>query len=376
MPVGYQLNNFSDSIPEVQMRVAIITRSTLYQIHGGSAVQVLQTAKELNSLGIETTIFLAHEKIDYDKFDLLHFFDLTRPSNILYHTTRTQKPYVVSPLLVDYSEYDKKHRKGLSGFLLQFFSTNGIEYVKTIGRWILNKDSLQSKKYLLKGQLNSIKEVLRNAAFVLPNSEMEYQQLRIKYNIDSKYLIIPNGVDLTVFVPNQNSKKDEKLVICAARFEGIKNQLNMIKALNQTEFKVKFIGGATPNQKNYLEKCKRLAANNIEFIPNIEQEMLVEYYQLAKVHVLPSWFETCGLSSLEAATMGCNIVISNRGFSKEYFSEHAFYCDPESPDSILNAVKRAASAPRQSSMQLKIINNFTWEKAASKTAEAYKRILN
>ncbi len=58
---------------------------------------------------------------------------------------------------------------------------------------------------------------------------------------------------------------------------------------------------------------------------------------------MPSWFETTGLSSLEAAAMGCNIVITRKGDAYEYFGDYAYYCDPESPDSIFKAIEKAAS---------------------------------
>ena len=87
----------------------------------------------------------------------------------------------------------------------------------------------------------------------------------------------------------------------------------------------------------------KLAAKNIHFIDHLPQEELIHYYQKAKVHVLPSWFETCGLSTLEAAAMGCNIVITNKGYASEYFNDHAFYCDPSSPASILDAIYKASN---------------------------------
>jgi len=41
-------------------------------------------------------------------------------------------------------------------------------------------------------------------------------------------------------------------VLCIARIEGIKNQLNLIKALNDTEFNVLLIGSHAPNQKDIM----------------------------------------------------------------------------------------------------------------------------
>jgi glycosyltransferase involved in cell wall biosynthesis len=91
------------------------------------------------------------------------------------------------------------------------------------------------------------------------------------------------------------------------------------------------------------------------------------------VHVLPSWFETCGLSSLEAASMGCNIVITRKGYAAEYFQDNAFYCDPASPSSIRAAIEQAAIAPLRKEFQQKIFSHFTWQNAAAATYQAYKK---
>ena len=95
------------------MKVVLITRSTLYSIPGGDTVQVVQTARQLTELHVDTEIVLSNQEINYDNYDLLHFFNITRPADILYHSKKSKKPYVVSTILCNYSEYDKHHRKGL-----------------------------------------------------------------------------------------------------------------------------------------------------------------------------------------------------------------------------------------------------------------------
>ncbi len=126
------------------------------------------------------------------------------------------------------------------------------------------------------------------------------------------------------------------------------------------------IGAAAPNQSQYYNNSRKLAAPNITFIDYLPQEELASYYQKAKVHILPSWFETCGLSSLEAAAMGCNIVITDKGYTREYFEDYAFYCDPASPESIRRAIDQAANAPYPDQLGDKILNNYTWQQAAEK----------
>lgn len=142
------------------MKVAIIARSTFYSVPGGDTVQAVQTARELNVIGIDTEIRLSNEPIAYGQYDLLHFFNIIRPSDILYHSKKAKKPYVVSTILCDYSEYDKYYRKGGAGILFSIFSSDSIEYLKTIARWLLGKDHLSSISYLWKGQRKSIIEIL------------------------------------------------------------------------------------------------------------------------------------------------------------------------------------------------------------------------
>jgi len=356
------------------MKVAIIARSTLFRVPGGDTVQAVQTARHLANIGIDMDILLCNEQIAYNQYDLLHFFNLIRPADILYHSKKANKPYVVSTILCNYGEYDKHHRKNGS-ILLSRLSADSIEYLKTIARWLLGRDHLSSLAYLWKGQRRSILDVLKRSAMILPNSISEYQRVEQTYPTNSKCRIIPNGVDPDMFVYDPSVEKDEKLVLCVARIEGIKNQLNLIKALNDTGYKLLIIGAHAPNQAHYYAECRRIAANNISFIDHIPQTQLIKYYQKAKVHILPSWFETTGLSSIEAAIMGCSIVITDRGDAKEYFGRDAFYCEPGDPHSILNAVQQAGNAPFNNHLYQKINEQYTWQAAANQTLKAYQSVL-
>lgn len=358
------------------MRVAFITRSTLHTVPGGDTVQIMQTAKYLAGYGIDADICLTNEKIDYRRYDLIHFTNIIRPSDILCHIEQTKTPFVLSPFLIDYSEYDRYYRKGMSGIILRQFSANMNEYAKTFGRWLNGRDVLQSKSYLWKGQRKSVREILRKAAMILPNSEAENKKLREVFEVDQDYSVVHFGVDPLVFHTDEKIAKDEKMVVCAARIEGIKNQLNLIKALNNTAYTLLLIGSPAPNQKNYYEKCRKIAAKNIIFQDRIPQHELLHFYKKAKVHALPSWFETCGLSSLEAAAMGCNVTITDKGYTREYFGDDAFYCEPGDPGSIYDQIERASMADCRTSLQRKVLCNYTWQKAAAITSEAYKKVIS
>lgn len=357
------------------MNVLFIIRSTLFTNKGGDTIQILQTAHCLRELGVSVTVASTLKEIAYEEYDLLHFFNITRPADILRHIERSGKPYVVTPIFVDYSEFDRNFRKGPTGFVLGFLGTNGIEYVKTVGRFLLKGEKLVSKKYLLQGQKRSIKKVLHSAQLLLPNSQSEYNRLLGKYGIEKNYSVIPNAVsDLFVRAAQDIPEKIPSLVLCVARIEGLKNQLNLIKALNSTQYTLVLIGQPATHQLGYYQACRQMAAPNVQFIGYLPQDELLGYYLKAKVHVLPSWFETTGLSSLEAAALGCNIVITDKGDTTEYFGDHAWYCDPSSPESIRRAVDAAAASSPSGALQRKVISEYTWTQAAMKTRLAYAHI--
>ena len=357
------------------MKVVFIVRATLYSTPGGDTIQVNETARHLKEMDVEVDIRKADETIGYNDYDLLHFFNITRPADMLVHVKRSGKPFVVSTILIDYSDYDKKERHGFTGKMLSLFSADGIEYLKTIYRWVTGKDRLVSMAYLWIGQRRSIKKILRETKEVLVQAEAEYFALLKRYGIVPEYSVVYNGVNTELFQYTTTTNRNENLVLCVARIEGIKNQYNLIRALNNSAYKLLLIGDAAPNQQNYYEQCKSIAAENISFVSHLPQEQLVNYYSAARVHVLPSWFEVCGLSSLEAAAMGCRVVISNKGFAPSYFKNDVFYCDPSKPNTILEAVNEAATANVNGELQKRVLQNYTWQKTAEKTLSVYKKYI-
>ncbi|MGN6533395.1 MAG: hypothetical protein ACTHK0_16755, partial [Ginsengibacter sp.] len=124
------------------MKVAMISRSSLFTSKGGDTIQMQQTARHLREMNLEVDIRLTKEKISYEKYDLLHFFNLTRPADILTHIQKSKTPFVVTPLLIDYSEFDQYHRKGLSGKIFHHLSAGQIEYFKMAGRVVKRQETL------------------------------------------------------------------------------------------------------------------------------------------------------------------------------------------------------------------------------------------
>ena len=226
----------------------MISRSTLYTSPGGDTMQIHMTAKHLRELGVEVDILTAENQVQYEKYDLIHFFNIIRPDDILHHIKKNRR-YVVSTVFVDYSEFDKSARPGISGFMFKMMNPYHIEYIKCIARFILRRDTLKSFYFLLHGQFNSILHIARNAKLLLPNSHNEYRRFQKAFG-DFPYQKVVNAVDPEVFneaVIANKAYRDHILVV--GRIEGIKNQLNVIKAVINSSYQLTIIGKSSLNQR-------------------------------------------------------------------------------------------------------------------------------
>lgn len=356
-------------------RIAAISRATLFSSPGGDTKQIERTALYLRELGVRIDVLLTNQPIDYRKYDLLHFFNITRPADILHHALKSERPYVVSPIFVEYGHEDGDG--SLRGLLRKRFGSDGMEYLKVVARRLRNGEQIGSLKYLTRGHRRSVIRIVQNAAMLLPNSESEYQRFARHYGYAPPYHIIPNGVDMPRVLKNYPIIPSHKgAVVCMGRIEPRKNQLRLIQALRGSGLKLIIHGEASPNHAQYERRCREAAGDDCFFEGWLQGDEVFAAYASAKVHAMPSFFETTGLSSLEAAAMGCNVVIGNIGDdAPEYFGEYAYYANPNDIDSIRSAVMKAYEAPYDEKLRLKIFDKFTWENAAQETLRAYRQVL-
>lgn len=361
------------------INILMIARQTLNSSPGGDTVQINSTAHYLRKMGFKVDIALAKDSIDYTRYHLVHFFNIIRPDDILSHIVKTDLPFVISTIFVEYTEYEQQNRKGLLKLVTRVFNGDQLEYLKSLARVMLNGDKINSMRYFLSGQRQSVRYAAKHASMLLPNSVSEYTRFEKRYHVKNSFIKVPNAVDVSVFTDDIKPDLNyEDAILCVGRIEGRKNQLNLMKALIDTNLKLVIIGKPSPNHLKYYQECLDIASrhDNIKFVEHIDHQQLVSIYKAAKVHVLPSWFETTGLSSLEAAIMGCNIVVTPKGDTREYFGDWAYYCEPDDIASIREAVLKAHAAPVDPGLRNYILEHYTWEQAAIKTAEAYYQVLN
>lgn len=366
------------------MNILFQSRKTLYSAPGGDTTQILKTKEFLEKLGMKVDISLELTP-DVSKYDIVHVFNLMRPQE-LYLQVKNAKKYgkkvALSTIYGPYEEYEKKARGGILQVLNNMLSITQIEYLKVIARAVLNFEfSKGTLVYLLNGHKRLQKKIIRMVDVFLPNSDSEMLRVAKDFHLNEyNYVAVANAVDTNKFNYEKVSidpelEKYRDCVLCVSRIEGRKNQLNIIRACKDLPYTFVFIGKPGPNFKKYFEQCKNEANNNTFFLGQIEHEKLPQFYKLSKVHILASWMETPGLSSLEAGIMKTNVVVTKKGDTEDYFQQYAFYCEPDDLDSIRKAVIKAYETPFNEDFLKRILENYTWEDTARQTLSGYLSVL-
>lgn len=356
------------------MKVAFLSRENLFSGPGGDTIHIVETANALEELGCQVSILSSSSfKGKENSFDIIHFFNLTRPADLLPHLDKITCPIVVSPIYVDYSEADSKARKGLGALVRKLLGKNTFELVKVAARILKGNERNLSWMYFVKGYKGAILQILKRTNTMMPNSHSEMNRFRVDFpDCDLSYTAIPNGINVE-FLQTIEKKPKENLVVCAARFERLKNQLSLIEATRGMDVKLLLIGKPSPNQADYYKLCQAAAHENVEFIHHLPQQELFEILSSAKVHAMASWFETTGLISLEAAYLDCSLVTSRKGDQSEYFSDCAHFCEPDDIDSIRLAIRNALIDKPCTLLKEKIEKEYNWKNAAKISLDVYEQ---
>jgi glycosyltransferase involved in cell wall biosynthesis len=364
------------------MRVLMINRNDVYKVPGGDTIQMVQTKKQLEKLGVEIDENLL-EGISINKgIDIIHIFNWEMLEQFylspMVRNVNGLPPVVLSPIFWFFSGhwFDEASSKKPIWRMVR----KGVGHSKARNLYL----NWQIAKFRYGERGRNFRKLLSNVKKILPNSKTETDHLKYVLNLNDRLinqcLVVPNGVDQKLYDPipspseaffNEYGLRD--FILQVARIQFAKNQLGLIEALFDTTIPIVFIGQPSPYEREYVDQCYRLAKKrgNVYFISPKSQEELAGIYALAAVHVLPSWRETPGLVSLEAAASGCKIVSTTMGSAKEYFGDLAWYCEPSDIISIRNSVLKALDAPRSLKLRQVVLEKYTWEVAAQKTLEAY-----
>ena len=368
------------------MQVLMQIRANAFSCPGGDTVQMQKTKEYLEKQGIKVDLSL-ELRPDLKNYDVVHLFNLARVQETyiqVQNAVAQKKPIVFSTIYWPNLEFEKIAGVGIRGMLGKMLSINQMESLKALVKFVLWGNHDEGTKTLITHKYQEMQRyILENVDVYLPNAMEEMEQIRINLGYEANpesVVVVPNAIDDKFAKDALASSSDEfdeykGWIICVGRVDTRKNQMKLIEAIQGTDYKLLLVGKCSPGQKKYYDKVMTAIKDNpnIKYIEQIPNEKLYQLYKVCKVSVLPSWFETPGLVSLEAAVMGCNIVVSPKGTTKSYFGDFAYYCDVMNSGSILTQLNKAYDEPYHEEFREMILKDYTWKAAAEATRRGYEK---
>lgn len=345
-----------------KLRVAFYVYPTAFQAPGGGEIQLMKTKEYLEKSGVEVKLF--DPWVDkLETFDIFHTFGSVKDCLDMIRTARILG---VKTVLSSICWYSWKSAWGI------------------YSSWDKRLLSLarQAAKSLCPFMPSMRKSMMEFSDLLFPNSQTEAEQLVRYFCVPKdKIFVVPNGVDPKfdqatpdLFIDTYGLKD---FILCVGRIEPRKNQLNMIRALKNTDIPLVFIGDYVHHYEDYYLTCRREAEGNVYFLGPIphDSELLASAYATCNTFLLASWLETPGLAALEAGLAGAKVVITDQGATREYFSDHATYVPPDCLSSIRKKTLRTYDRSSNRTLQNYIRNHHLWKQATQVTLEGYRFLL-
>ena len=222
----------------------------------------------------------------------------------------------------------------------------------------------------------------------------------------SKISVVWNGVDPERYNPKECREedvekirekygipKDWKMLLFLGRLTWVKSVRNLLQAMPMvfSEYpKTKLvILGKGEEQRDIVETAERLGIKDkiiyrFEFVPEDER---ILHYAAADVCIFPSVYEPFGIVSLEAMSMAKPVVVGAQGvvgFREQVVSsgpdQNGVHVNGGDPADIAWGIKEVLKDSERAKRwgengRKRVLEFFTWRKAAEQTLEIYKTLL-
>jgi len=219
--------------------------------------------------------------------------------------------------------------------------------------------------------------------------------------INKNYVILPAGVNTSIFRPLKNGEKEKKIdvpqnyIFWVGRFATNKGLDYLLRAFAEVVKKAKDLfliigGGSTsPNleEKQLREELHRIIEkthieNRVFFTRHIPDKFMPTYYRKARFFVLPSKFEPFGMTAAEAMACGSALIASRRaGIGRYLKNEHnCLIVNPANKKALSQAFQllnqNNTLRRKLAKNGLKLANDkFSWLRIAEKSLLFYDKLI-
>ena len=201
-------------------------------------------------------------------------------------------------------------------------------------------------------------ETIRDSQRIIASTLREKNDLINFYDAEPEKIgIVPCGVNMQMFRPVApvewpgSTGEDEVRLLFIGRIDPIKGIDRLLQAIplirSDKPVKLLVIGGDEPDLFA-LENLKMLVedlgiGDRVVFRKRMSQEQLPAYYSAADLCILPSYYESFGLVSLESLACGTPVVVNDVGQMRNIIHEGVNgYVTPDNrPEMLAEYISRA-----------------------------------
>ncbi|WP_299978776.1 glycosyltransferase family 4 protein [Desulfobacula sp.] len=231
------------------------------------------------------------------------------------------------------------------------------------------------------------KRVAKKLPCIITVSQSSKKDIAREFNIpESKFKTIPIGIDTNNFYPLDTVKKQSNRIIVTTSadtpLKGLYHLLFAIKGILKIR-PVKLVVIGSPKKNGGIENLvKKLElGQHITFTGRIGHEQFVREYAKAGIAVVPSLYEGFGLPVGEAMACRIPVICTTGGALPEVAGNAAKLVPPANAKALEKAILELMDDPSQCEALAqkgyeRVLKEFTWEKTAIRTVEAYREIIN
>ena len=194
-------------------------------------------------------------------------------------------------------------------------------------------------------------------------------------NINSNITVVKNGID-KFWKSNKSYKKSRNIIYVGniRKHKNVSLLIDSFKNINDSSFKLLLIGSSN----NYLKK-NNFNNQNIKFIDKVDREKLVEYYNNARLLVLPSKYEGFGFTPLESMACDCPALVSDFSAIREICKDGAYYFNLDKKDDLKNKIINLLNNDQVCDNLIKkgreIVKQYDWDKTVHETIKIIDKLL-
>ena len=188
---------------------------------------------------------------------------------------------------------------------------------------------------ILKTQEGIIANQFKYIKKILVRSQYEANYINQVYGVpQNKMDYVPLSFTPQYELETEKVTKEHFCFHISSLYQERKNVLRLVKAAKKYNFEL-YLAGNKGTEEQFQKLQKEIAtSSNIHVLGYISEKEKISLYKKAKVFALPSLQEGVGIVAVDAALMGCEIVISNIGGPKEYYNKKACIVNPYNIDDI------------------------------------------